>query len=82
MTISCSVLVYTSADTNTLATHRARVSEVRDVMMNDGVATTINADATEALTVIALQGFAFSQRVEERHFVGDISFDVVCYGSE
>jgi hypothetical protein len=81
-TISCSVLVYTSADTNTLATHRARVSEVRDVMMNDGVATTINADATEALTVIALQGFAFSQRVEERHFVGDISFDVVCYGSE
>lgn len=81
-TVSCSVLVYTSADTNSLATHRARVAEVRDVFMNDCNDETINSDTTEELTIIAFQGFAFSQRVEERHFVGDISFDVVCYGSE
>jgi hypothetical protein len=79
---STTVAVYTQAETNTLATHRARVAEVRDVMMNDGIKTDINSDSTETLTCIAVQNFAFSQRVEDGYFIGEISFDVVCYGSE
>ena len=57
---STTVAVYTQAETNTLATHRARIAEVRDVMMNDGIKTDINSDSTETLTCIAVQNFAFS----------------------
>ena len=74
--------VYTQAETNTLATHRARVAEVRDVMMNDGIKTDINSDSTETLTCIAVQNFSISSRIEDNYFIGEISFDVVCYGSE
>ena len=81
-TVGCTVMVYSSADSTGLAAHRLRVSEVRDVFMNTTMAATINNDATEVLTVIAFQNYSFSQRVEERHFVGEITFDVICYGSE
>ena len=81
-TVSCSVMVYSSADSTGLATHRLRVSEVRDVFMDTDIVTTVNADNTEVLTAIAFQNFSFSQRAEERHFVGEITFDVICYGSE
>ena len=34
------------------------------------------------MTCIAVQNFSFAQRVEDGYFIGEISFDVVCYRSE
>ena len=79
---STTVAIYTQAETNTLATHRGRVAEVRDVIMNTGIKDDINADSTETLTCVAVQNFSFAQRVEDGYFIGEISFDVYCYGSE
>jgi|TARA_B110000116_G_scaffold237747_1_gene224161 hypothetical protein len=81
---SCSttVAIYTSAHGSGLATHRARVAEVRDVFMSDCIATSITDDSTETLTCVAVQNFSFTQRVEDNYFIGEISFDVYCYGSE
>jgi hypothetical protein len=31
---------------------------------------------------LAVQNFSFAQRVEDGYFIGEISFDVYCYGSE
>ena len=71
-----------TSETNTLATHRGRVAEVRDLIMNTNLVTNINADSTETVTAIAAQNFAFAQRVEDGYFIGEITFDVYCYGSE
>ena len=79
---STTVAIYTQAETNTLATHRARVAEVRDVFMSDCIVASITDDSTETLTCLAVQNFAFAQRVEDGYFIGEISFDVYCYGSE
>ena len=81
-TCSTTVAIYTSAHGSGLATHRARVAEVRDVFMSDCIATDITDDATETLTCVAVQNYSFAQRVEDNYFIGEISFDVVCYGSE
>ena len=48
--------------------------------MNTNLVTNINADSTETVTAIAAQNFAFAQRVEGYYFIGEISFDVYCYG--
>jgi len=29
-----------------------------------------------------VQNFSFAQRVEDNYFIGEISFDAICYGSE
>ena len=79
---SATVAIYSQAETNTLATHRGRVAEVRDLFMNTNLVTNINADSTETVTAIAAQNFAFAQRVEDSYFIGEITFDVYCYGSE
>jgi len=79
---SVTVAVYTSAHANTLAVHRARVSEVRDLFMNTTIATSITSDSTAALTCLAVQNYSFAQRLEDNYFIGEISFDVYCYGSE
>ena len=79
---STTVAVYTSAHGSGLGTHRSRPAEVRDVFMNDEIAQSITDDSTEALTCIAVQNFGFTQRVEDNYFIGEISFDVYCYGSE
>ena len=62
---STTVAIYSQAETNTLATHRGRVAEVRDLFMNTNLVTNINADSTETVTAIAAQNFAFAQRVED-----------------
>ena len=72
----------TSAHGSGLVTHRARVAEVRDLIMNTDIKDDITDDSTETLTAIAVQNFSFAQRVEDNYFIGEISFDVVCYGSE
>ena len=79
---STTVAIYTQAETNTLATHRARVAEVRDVFMSDCIVDSITDDSTETLTCLAVQNYSFAQRVEDGYFIGEISFDVYCYGSE
>ena len=79
---STTVAIYTQAETNTLATHRARVAEVRDVFMSDCIVASITDDSTETLTCLAVQNYSFAQRVEDGYFIGEISFDVVCYRSE
>ncbi len=79
---STTVAIYTQAETNTLATHRARVAEVRDVFMSDCIVASITDDSTETLTCLAVQNYSFAQRVEDGYFIGEISFDVYCYGSE
>ena len=79
---STTVAIFSQAETNTLATHRGRVAEVRDLFMNTNLVTNINADSTETVTAIAAQNFAFAQRVEDGYFIGEITFDVYCYGSE
>ena len=79
---SVTVAIYTSAHANTLAVHRARVSEVRDLFMNTTIETSITNDSTESLTCLAVQNFSYDQRLEDNYFVGEISFDVYCYGSE
>ena len=79
---STMVAVYTQAETNTLAAHRARVAEVRDVFMSDCTVASITDDSTETLTCLAVQNYSFAQRVEDGYFIGEISFDVYCYGSE
>ena len=75
------VAIYTSAHANTLAVHRARVSEVRDLFMKTTIETSITNDSTEALTCLAVQNFSFAQRLEDNYFIGEISFDAYCYGS-
>jgi hypothetical protein len=79
---STTVAVYTSAHDSGLFVHRGRVAEVRDVFMSDCIATSITDDATETLTCVAVQNFSFTQRVEDNYFIGEISFDAICYGSE
>ena len=79
---STTVAIYTQAETNTLATHRARVAEGRDVFMSDCIVASITDDSTETLTCLAVQNYSFAQRVEDGYFIGEISFDVYCYGSE
>jgi hypothetical protein len=79
---SFGIEVLDHADGSGLPTHRARVAEVRDVFMSDCIATSITDDSTETLTCVAVQNFSFAQRVEDNYFIGEISFDVVCYGSE
>ena len=59
---STTVAIYTQAETNTLATHRGRVAEVRDVIMNTGLKADINADSTETLTCVSVQNRSFQQR--------------------
>ena len=76
------IAVYTSAHDTGLATHRARVSEVRDLFMSDCLATTITDNNTETLTCLAVQNYQVAQRIEDNYFIGEISFDAVCYGSE
>ena len=44
---STTVAIYSQAETNTLATHRGRVAEVRDLFMNTNLVTNINADSTD-----------------------------------
>lgn len=79
---SVTVAIYTSAHANTLSVHRARVSEVRDLFMKTTIKTSITNDSTEALTCIAVQNYSFAQRLEDNYFIGEISFDAYCYGSE
>ena len=79
---STTVAIYSQAETNTLATHRGRVAEVRDLFMNTNLVTNINADSTETVTAISVQNFAFPQRVEDGYLIGEITFDVYCYGIE
>jgi hypothetical protein len=81
---SCSttVAIYTSAHGSGLPTHRARVAEVRDVFMSDCIATSITDDSTETLTCVAVQNYSIAQRVEDNYFIGEISFDAICYGSD
>ena len=79
---STTVAVYTSAHDSGLFVHRGRVAEVRDVFMSDCIATSITDDSTETLTCVAVQNFSFAQRVEDGYFIGEISFDAICYGSE
>ena len=54
---------------------------MRDLIMNTDIKDDITDDSTETLTAIAVQNFSFAQRVEDNYFIGEISFDVVCYGS-
>ncbi|MBT7910664.1 MAG: hypothetical protein HN607_09035 [Verrucomicrobia bacterium] len=79
---STTVAIYTQAETNTLATHRARVAEVRDVFMSDCIVASITDDSTETLTCLAVQNYSFAQRVDDGYFIGEISFDAICYGIE
>jgi hypothetical protein len=78
---SVTVAIYTSAHANTLAVHRARVSEVRDLFMKTTIETSITNDSTETLTCLAVQNYSFAQRIEDNYFIGEISFDAYCYGS-
>ena len=51
--------------------------------MNDALKTNLNNEADSEnikLTTIAVQGRSFAQRVEDGYFIGEISFDVYCYG--
>jgi hypothetical protein len=50
--------------------------------MSDCIATSITDDSTETLTCVAVQNYSFTQRVEDNYFIGEISFDAICYGSE
>ena len=52
------------------------------IIMNTDIKDNITDDATETLTCIAVQNFSISSRIEDNYFIGEISFDVVCYGSE
>jgi hypothetical protein len=36
----------------------------------------------ETLTRLAVQNYSFAHRGEDGYFIGEISFDVICYGSE
>jgi hypothetical protein len=74
------IAVYTSAHDTGLTTHRARVAEVRDLFMSDCLATTISDNSTENLTCLAVQNYQVAQRIEDNYFIGEISFDAICYG--
>ena len=57
-------------------THRTLLANIRDLFMDDGITTTLDA-TDQTIRTSGVFGYRFTQGVEDRFLVGAVSFDVV-----
>jgi hypothetical protein len=69
-----------SMDDTTLATHQTHVAVMRDLFMDDGIASTLS-DETEDVTVFAVISTALEKGVEERAWYSEVSLEVLAASS-
>jgi len=69
-----------SVDDTPIATHQTRVAVMRDLFMDDGIASTLS-DATEAVHVFAVISTAIEKGVEGRAWYSEVSLEVLAAAS-
>ena len=79
--VNCIVSINTNLDaTNALANHKSNVAKIRDLFMDDGLVTTLNA-SDEDILVSGIQAYSVSNATDNRYAVGNITFGIIVSAS-
>jgi len=78
-TVPLSIEVRSNANDKTLAEHRALCTTVLGVMSEDDIATQMSA-ATSGFHAFGFSNRNFSERVDEKSWVTEMTMDVYCAG--